>query len=169
MKPPDERCLSPSAQAAPLAERSPAASSRVQAAERAIGGITECYATGELDEEPESSPAVAAAHYTIAGFYTYHSKNDKLGEQRETLRKAQRHLEKALAIQVAILGHTHVSTLCTQLVKAQARLPPRPSAAARYPLDAHPRASPTAASLAHSLCPHAARPPSRSGGRLRRR
>ena len=51
MKPPDERCLSPSAQAAPLAERSLAASSRVQAAERAIGGITECYATGELDEE----------------------------------------------------------------------------------------------------------------------
>ena len=128
----------------------------MQAAERAIGGITECYATGELDEEPESSPAVAAAHYTIAGFYTYHSKNDKLGEQRETLRKAQRHLEKALAIQVAILGHTHVSTLCTQLVKAQARLPPHPSAAARYPLDAHPRASPAPAPLRpHSLTPSA--------------
>ena len=52
----------------------------------------------------------------------------------DALKKAQRHLEKALAIQCKQLGRLHISTLCSQLVKSlvrssHGRIPP--------PLPAH--------------------------------
>lgn len=38
-----------------------------QAAEEAVIGIS-----GHYGDHLESPPAIAAAHYTLAGFYTYH-------------------------------------------------------------------------------------------------
>ena len=55
----------------------------------------------------EQTPTTAAAHYTLAGFYTYHHRREELGD---ALKKAQRHLEKALAIQKVRRGGPHAST-----------------------------------------------------------
>ena len=86
-----------------------------QAAEQAVIGISRHYS--DLLEEP---PAIAAAHYTLAGFYTYHHR--RRPELGNALVKAQQHLQQALSIQNRQLGPLHVSTLCSQLVKAQVML-----------------------------------------------
>ena len=86
-----------------------------RAAEEAVAGIEAHYAA----EPPHGGgqPAnTAAAHYTIAGFYTYHHRRAELGG---ALKKAQAHLQTALTIQCRALGQMHISTLCTQLVKSQ--------------------------------------------------
>ena len=91
------------------------------AAEQAVEGIEAHYAA----EPPPGGgqPAnTAAAHYTIAGFYTYHHRPRNGVELGDALKKAQGHLQRALAIQSRQLGQLHISTLCTQLVKAQVML-----------------------------------------------
>ncbi|KAL1503319.1 hypothetical protein AB1Y20_011371 [Prymnesium parvum] len=86
-----------------------------EAAMQAVDGIRRHYGEGA-----EESPAIAAAHYTLAGFYTYHHR--RKSELGDALEKAQRHLQQALNIQTRHLGSLHVSTLCSQLVKAQVML-----------------------------------------------
>lgn len=68
----------------------------------------------------EQPPETAAAHYTIAGFYTYHHRRPDFEDH--ALDWAKDNLEKALRIQTRQLGKRHVSTLCSQLVKAQVML-----------------------------------------------
>ncbi len=65
------------------------------------------------------SAEMAAAHYTLAGFYTYHHRRDDIGD---TLGQATCHLSRALEIQISLLGDRHVSTLCSQLLRAQVLL-----------------------------------------------
>ena len=77
-----------------------------------VAGLYEHYR-----DSIDPPPATAAAHYTLAGFYTYHHRRPELSER--ALEKAQTHLMLALRIQTRQLGHLHVSTLCSQLVKAQ--------------------------------------------------
>ena len=84
------------------------------AAEEAVLGIAQHYCA-----ELEQPPTIAAAHYTLAGFYTYHHRRPEL---TNALAKAQAHLQFALQIQTRHLGQLHVSTLCSQLVKAQVML-----------------------------------------------
>lgn len=88
----------------------------LQAAEQAVAGLGEAHRSTR-----DQPPASAAAHYTIAGFYTYHHKN-QLPEMRGALTKAMEHLNTALSIQQRQLGARHVATLCSQLVKAQVML-----------------------------------------------
>jgi hypothetical protein len=90
-----------------------------RAAEEAVEGIQAHYAA----EPPPGGgqPAnTAAAHYTLAGFYTYHHRPRNGMELGDALKKAQSHLQTALTIQCRHLGQLHISTLCTQLVKSQA-------------------------------------------------
>jgi len=122
-----------------------------RAAEQAVEGIEAHYAA----EPPPGGgqPAnTAAAHYTIAGFYTYHHRPRNGVELGDALKKAQGpapkpkpkpkpkpnpspkpnphpkqaqgHLQRALAIQSRQLGQLHIATLCTQLVKAQVHTSP---------------------------------------------
>ena len=86
----------------------------LEAAEAAVVGLTRHHA-----HRKHQPPATAAAHYTLAGFYTYHHKRDELPD---ALGQAQRHLDAALRIQRRQLGPRHVSTLCSQLVKSQVML-----------------------------------------------
>ena len=59
---------------------------RPQAADGALKGIEQHYA----DVEPP--PAIAGAHYTLAGFYTYHHRRSP--EFSDALDKAQQHLDQ---------------------------------------------------------------------------
>ena len=105
-----------------------------RAAEEAVAGIEAHYAA----EPPPGGgqPAnTAAAHYTIAGFYTYHHRPRSGVELGDALKKAQAHLQTALTIQCRHLGQLHISTLCTQLVKSQAQHPLVGSSSSRM---AHP-------------------------------
>ena len=86
-----------------------------EAAEEAVDGLTE-YHRWESTQPPET----AAAHYTLAGFFTYHHRRDEL--QGHALSRAHTHLDAALRIQNKELGNLHVATLCSQLVKAQVML-----------------------------------------------
>lgn len=83
-------------------------------AEAAVAGLTKYHKS-----KRHQPPATAAAHYTLAGFYTYHHRRSELPN---ALKEAESHLEIALRIQRRELGELHVSTLCSQLVKAQVML-----------------------------------------------
>jgi len=85
-----------------------------ETAQTAIDGIETLY-TGRIASPPDA----AAVHYTLAGFLTYHHRRTDLGD---TLKRARVHLDKALQIQSRKLGPLHISTLCSQLVKAQVLL-----------------------------------------------
>lgn len=76
-------------------------------AEEAVVGMQEAHRT-EMEQPPET----AAAHYTLAGFYTYHHRRQEL---KTALEQAAKHLEKALRIQTRQLGQTHITTLCSQV------------------------------------------------------
>lgn len=82
-------------------------------AKEALLGI-EAHFAGQL-ERPTSASAV---HYTLAGFFTYHYRRRDLGMARPLV-GANHHLKQALEIQAQRLGPAHVSTLCSNLVKAQ--------------------------------------------------
>ena len=86
----------------------------LHSAQEAVGGLQAIHGGPKTQ-----APAVAAAHYTLAGFYTYHHRRSEL---TDALRKAQDHLQTALRIQMRQLGPLHVATLCSQLVKAQVML-----------------------------------------------
>ena len=86
----------------------------LESAQQAVVGLQDHY-RGQMDQPP----ATAAAHYTLAGFYTYHHRRP---EMKDALGKAHEHLQHALLIQTRQLGKFHVSTLCSQLVKAQVML-----------------------------------------------
>uniref|UniRef100_A0A7S2CGA6 Uncharacterized protein n=1 Tax=Haptolina brevifila TaxID=156173 RepID=A0A7S2CGA6_9EUKA len=86
----------------------------LEAAETAVKGLQELQRSAAVH-----LPDTAAAHYTLAGFYTYHHRRPELSD---ALKKAQQHLAAALRIQSRTLGPRHVSTLCSQLVKAQVML-----------------------------------------------
>ena len=86
----------------------------LESAQTAVDGLRAHYRRA-----PAQPPETAAAHYTLAGFYTYHHRRPEL---KDALKKAHDHLEEALAIQTRQLGPHHVSTLCSQLVKAQVML-----------------------------------------------
>jgi len=86
----------------------------LEAAETAVRGLQEHHRSAMVQP-----PDTAAAHYTLAGFYTYHHRRPEL---TDALKKAQDHLGSALRIQKRELGHLHVSTLCSHLVKAQVML-----------------------------------------------
>lgn len=83
----------------------------LSAAEQAVSGLAAMHRSPR-----DQPPSTAAAHYTIAGFYTYHHRRS---DMVDALVKAQDHLAKALVIQTRQLGPLHVATLCSQLVKAQ--------------------------------------------------
>jgi hypothetical protein len=86
----------------------------LEAAKAAVDGLSALHRRSQ-----QQPPATAAAHYTLAGFYTYHHKREQLPH---ALKLALSHLDSALRIQMRKLGATHVSTLCSQLVKAQVML-----------------------------------------------
>ena len=86
----------------------------LEAAEEAVQGLGDMHRSTR-----DQPPTTAAAHYTIAGFYTYHHRQPELSG---ALEKAMEHLNIALAIQQRQLGSLHVATLCSQLVKAQVML-----------------------------------------------
>lgn len=96
------------------------------AATRAMAGIAATAAekstrlpTADGAAEEAMSVEGAAAHYTLAGFYTYHHRRDDLGE---TLALACHHLNAALRMQRSLLGAESVPTLCSELVRAQVLL-----------------------------------------------
>lgn len=79
----------------------------LQDAEQAVRGLQDTHR-----HEMEQPPATAAAHYTLAGFYTYHHRRPELSN---ALSKANEHLQAALRIQTRQLGPLHVATLCSQV------------------------------------------------------
>ena len=88
----------------------------LEAAQAAVDGLSALH---KRSQQQPPATATAAAHYTLAGFYTYHHKREQLPD---ALERALSHLDAALRIQLRKLGATHVSTLCSQLVKAQVML-----------------------------------------------